>query len=159
MTTITSDADLPVPPGAEPDLWTAGGVRDVYSQIGHVPTSPDLLRCPAVTVIAEQHRDGTLGAIDVDVDARAGLSAAQARELARLLNEGADLADRWVGREVNVDARLALARAAVQAAHTDLRTAAACVSNDDQFGAFTDAASYLVTAQASIVDAVDAVQR
>jgi hypothetical protein len=90
--------DVAPPVGAEPDLWTAGGVRDVYAIIGHIPTSPDLLRCPAVTVIAEQRRNGTIGAVDIDVDARAGLSAAQARELAALLIAGADLADKWVTR-------------------------------------------------------------
>ncbi|MCV7230427.1 hypothetical protein [Mycolicibacterium komossense] len=87
--------ELPVPTGGTPGLWTATGVRDVYNQIGHVATSPDLLRCPAVTVIAEQRRDGSLGAIDIDVDARAGLSVAQARELAALLLAGAQVAEQW----------------------------------------------------------------
>jgi hypothetical protein len=97
MTQVTiPDTSLPVPPGGTPDLWTAAGVRDIYAQIGYIPTSPDLLRCPAVTVIAEQRRDGSLGAIDIDIDARAGLSIAQARELAALLIAGADLADQWM---------------------------------------------------------------
>lgn len=91
----TTISELPVPPGGTQDLWTAAGVRDIYSQIGYIPTSPDLLRCPAVTVIAEQRRDGSLGAIDIDVDARAGLSIAQARELAALLIAGAELAEQW----------------------------------------------------------------
>lgn len=90
--------DITPPAGAEPDMWTASGVRDVYSIIGHIPTSPDLLRCPAVTVVAEQRRNGTLGAIDIDIDARTGLSVAQARELAAMLIAGADLADKWVTR-------------------------------------------------------------
>jgi hypothetical protein len=51
-----------------------------------------------VTVVAEQRRNGTLGAIDIDIDARAGLSVAQARELADMLIAGADLADKWVTR-------------------------------------------------------------
>jgi hypothetical protein len=91
----TTVIELPVPAGGTPDLWTAAGVRDIYSQIGYVATSPDLLRCPAVTVIAEQRRDGSLGAVDIDIDARAGLSIAQARELAALLVAGAELAEQW----------------------------------------------------------------
>jgi hypothetical protein len=97
MTTITPTTDPAVPPGGEPDMWTAGGVRDVYRIIGHISTSPDLLRCPTVTVVAEQRRNGSLGAIDIDIDARAGLSAAQARQLAALLIAGADLAAQWIG--------------------------------------------------------------
>ncbi|MDZ7883600.1 MAG: hypothetical protein U5N53_12095 [Mycobacterium sp.] len=57
-----------MPPGAVPDLWTEAGVRDVYSQIGHVAVSPDLLKCPAVTVLAEQRRDGSIGCIDMLLD-------------------------------------------------------------------------------------------
>lgn len=93
--------DLPVPPGAEPDMWTAPGVRDVYKIIGHIPTSEDLLRCPAVTVVAEQRHDGSLGVInvEVEVDARSSLSAVEARALAALLNQGADLAEQWEGAD------------------------------------------------------------
>jgi hypothetical protein len=91
----TTVSELPIPIGGTPDLWTAAGVRDIYAQIGYIPTSPDLLRCPAVTVIAEQRRNGSLGAIDIDIDARAGLSIVQARELAALLVAGAELAEQW----------------------------------------------------------------
>ena len=103
MTTITPTPDPAVPPGAEPDMWV-GGQRDVYAQIGYVPVSPDLLKCPAVTIVAEQFADdGHLGCIDVilDVDlgvSHSGLSASQARELAALLIAGADLVDKWAAR-------------------------------------------------------------
>lgn len=90
-----------VPPGAEPDQWI-GGQRDVYAQIGYVAVSTDLLSCPAVTLVAEQRADGSLGVIDVMLDVAmgrsdAGLSTAQARELADLLHQAADLADQWTG--------------------------------------------------------------
>ncbi|WP_197381869.1 hypothetical protein [Mycolicibacterium mengxianglii] len=65
--------------------------RDRVHQIGSDP-----LRWPVVTVTAEQHRDGRLGVIDVDVDARAGLTPDQARQLAALLIAGAALAEEWV---------------------------------------------------------------
>lgn len=35
-----------LPTGAEPDLWTALGTRDLYKIIGSVPTSRDLLTVP-----------------------------------------------------------------------------------------------------------------
>ena len=102
MTTITPHPDPAVPPGAEPDMWV-GGQRDVYAQIGYVPVSPDLLKCPAVTVVAEQFADGRLGCIDVilDVDlgaSHSGLCRSQARELAALLVAAADLADGWAAK-------------------------------------------------------------
>ena len=97
MSSLSTTADPGVPPGGEADMWTGLGVRDVYSIIGVVSTSRDLLRCPAVTVVAEQRGNGSLGRIDVDVDARASLTPAQARELASLLVAGADLADVWAG--------------------------------------------------------------
>jgi hypothetical protein len=43
---VSPIGDITPPVGAEPDLWAASGVRDVYAIIGHIPTSPDLLRCP-----------------------------------------------------------------------------------------------------------------
>ncbi len=119
----TTINELPVPIGGTPDLWTAAGVRDIYNQVGYVPTSRDLLRCPAVTVVAEQRRNGSLGAIDIDIDARAGLSPAQARELARLLIAGADLADTWVGNIPNPAEKIALAKTAVERAYIAVRTA------------------------------------
>lgn len=96
--TCPSEPELPL--GAQPDIWEDDGHRDVYRQIGVVPVSTDPLRCPTVTVLAEQRRDGTLGCIDVVLDVAmghsdAGMNAEQARELARLLTDAADLADRW----------------------------------------------------------------
>lgn len=101
MTTIPTTTDPGLPPNAEPDLWV-GGQRDVYAQIGHVATSGELLKCPAVTVVGEQRANGDLGKIDVVLDvalqrSSAELTPAQARELAELLVAGADLADTWSG--------------------------------------------------------------
>lgn len=118
MTTIASTPDVPVPPGAEPDQWVAGQ-RDVYAQVGHVAVSPDLLSCPAVTLVAEQHADGHLGRVDVMLDVAmgrsdAGLSATQARELAGLLSQAADLADKWTARHRNSVDHLMLAQKALR---------------------------------------------
>lgn len=88
--------DIPIPAGAEADQWTAVGVRDVYREIGSIQVGSDPLCWPVVTVTAEQHRNGRLGVIDVDVDARAGLTPNQARQLAALLIAGASLAEEWV---------------------------------------------------------------
>lgn len=101
MTSLVPTTDPEVPRGGEPDLWV-GGQRDVYSQIGYVPTDRDLLKCPAVTTIAEQRANGHLGKIEVILDvamsqSHAGMSAKQARDLAALLTAGADLADKWAG--------------------------------------------------------------
>ncbi|WP_370329177.1 hypothetical protein [Mycolicibacterium hippocampi] len=104
MTTTTADlsSDVAPPPGADPDMWV-DGVRDVWRQIGAVAVSRDPLKCPTVTVLAEQRRDGSLGCIDVTLDVAmgrsdAGMAAVQARELARLLTEAADLAEQWATR-------------------------------------------------------------
>ncbi|ABM12294.1 hypothetical protein [Mycolicibacterium vanbaalenii] len=91
------------PAGAEPDVWTAEGVREVYQQVGYIAVSTDLLKCPTVTVSAEQRRDGSIGCIDILLDVAMGrsdaaLSIAQARELAALLTDAAKVADGWVVR-------------------------------------------------------------
>ncbi|MGW0158476.1 hypothetical protein ACWDUN_04040 [Mycobacterium sp. NPDC003323] len=94
----------PVPPaGAEPDMWNAEGVREVYQQVGYIPVSTDLLSCPTVTVAAEQRRDGSIGCVDILLDVAMGrsdatLSIAQARELSALLIEATTIADGWVQR-------------------------------------------------------------
>jgi hypothetical protein len=114
----------PLPAGAEADLWTDAGIRDLYAQIGTVPVTADVLRCPTVAVIAEQHRDGTLGAIDVavDIDRRhKGLSAAHARELSALLTAGADLAEQWADGQPDPADRLAALRSQLHAAYMALR--------------------------------------
>lgn len=95
-------SELPLPPGADPDVWV-GDTRDVWRQVGAVAVSRDPLKCPMVTVVAEQRRDGSLGCIDVKLDVAmgrsdAGMAAAQARQLARLLTEAADLAEQWASR-------------------------------------------------------------
>ncbi|MGQ9408931.1 hypothetical protein [Mycolicibacterium gilvum] len=94
--------DVAPPPGANPDMWI-DGVRDVWRQVGAVAVSRDPLKCPTVTVLAEQRRDGSLGCIDVTLDVAmgrsdTGMAAVQARQLARLLTEAADLAERWASR-------------------------------------------------------------
>jgi hypothetical protein len=132
-------------------LWV-GGQRDVYAQVGYIAVSRDLLKCPAVTVVAEQYSDGRLGAIDVilDVDlgqSHSGLSATQARELAGLLHEGADLVDQWAGRSPSPDSRLATVRATLHAAYMELRTATG------------NAGDYLKGALDSLDDAIEAVTR
>lgn len=92
----------PAPPaGAEPDMWTAEGVREVYQQVGYTPVSADLLSCPTVTVSAEQRRDGSIGCVDILLDVAMGrsdaaLSIAQARELSALLIEATQVAEGWV---------------------------------------------------------------
>lgn len=144
---MTQPADVPVPVGAEPDMWV-GGQRDVYAQVGYVPTSPDLLSCPAITVVAEQYADGRIGCIDVLLDvsmggSSAGLSATQARELAALLTAGADLADAWGGNAPTTDTRLSAAKTAVMQAYTALRTAPGNVGD------------YLRAALDSIGDAIE----
>ncbi len=100
MSTITPPTNLPVPPGGEADQWI-GDRREVYAVIGHVPVSSDLLSCPAVTVVAEQRADASLSAIAVHVHGapfNAGLDVLHARQLASLIEAGADLADRWAAR-------------------------------------------------------------
>lgn len=94
----------PAPPtGAEPDMWNAEGVREVYQQVGYIPVSTDLLSCPTVTVSAEQRRDGSIGCIDILLDVAMGrsdaaLSITQARELSALLIQATTIADGWVQR-------------------------------------------------------------
>lgn len=95
-------SDVPLPPGADPDMWIEGA-RDVWRQIGAVAVSRDPLKCPTVTVVAEQRRDGSLGGINVTLDVAmgrsdTGMAAVQARELARLLTEAADIAEQWASR-------------------------------------------------------------
>ena len=102
--THARDCSVVAPPaGAEPDVWTAEGVREVYQQIGYIAVSTDLLKCPTVTVSAEQRRDGSIGSIDILLDVAMGrsdaaLSIAQSRELATLLTDAADIAEGWVAR-------------------------------------------------------------
>ncbi|MFN3003256.1 hypothetical protein [Mycolicibacterium wolinskyi] len=142
---ITQPTDLPVPPGGEPDLWI-GGQRDVYREVGTIPLTNDLLLNPCVTVLAEQRQDGTLGCIDVLIDVDVlhnGLSATQARELAALLNSGADLADTWAGNTPNTDSRLAAAKNAVFEAYNALRLVPG------------NAGDYLRAALDSIADAIE----
>jgi hypothetical protein len=82
------------------------------------------MKCPIVTVSAEQHSDGSLGCIDVEIEVdkrHNGLSAAQARELAGLLTAGADLADQWAGGQPFPPGRLAALRAELHAAYMSLR--------------------------------------
>jgi hypothetical protein len=139
------------PPGAEPDLWVAGQ-RDIYSQIGYVATSTDLLSCPAVTVVAEQYADGRIGCIDVILDVEMGgshsdLSSAHARELAGMLTAGADLADTWAGNAPTTDTRLSTAKAAVMEAYNALKLVPG------------NAGDYLRAALDSIDDAIEAVAR
>lgn len=140
MPSLSTTGELAVPPGAEPDLWV-GGQRDVYAQIGYVPTDRDLLKCPAVTTIAEQRANGHLGKIEVILDvamsqSHAGMSAKQARDLAALLTAGADLADRWAGVPESVPAvlspveLLANAFSALRVAHGQL---AALPGNADSY--------------------------
>jgi hypothetical protein len=146
---MTQPTDVPVPPGAEPDQWI-GGQRDVYSTVGHVATSRDLLKCPAVTVVAEQRQNGHLGAIDVHVDVdpmHSGMGVSQARELAALINVGADLADQWAGRAPSSADRLAALRAELHAAYTALRTAPGNVGD------------YLRAALDSLDDAIEVAAR
>lgn len=148
---MTQPTNVPVPPGGQPDMWV-GAQRDIYSQVGYVATSPDLLSCPAVTVVAEQHADGRIGCIDVvlDVDmggSHAGLSVAQARELAGLLHEGADLADQWAGRTRTSADRLAAIRAAVHEEFVKLQLSRG------------NTGDYLRAALDSIDDAIEAVAR
>jgi hypothetical protein len=124
---MTQPTDVPVPPGAEPDQWI-GGQRDVYSTVGHVATSRDLLSCPAVTVVAEQYVDGRFGCIDVILDvemgsSHSGLSSAHARELAGMLTAAADLADTWAGQAPTPADRLTALRAELRTAYVELRTA------------------------------------
>lgn len=97
MVTSPTTPDIAPPNGASADHWQDDGHREVYVEVGRLAVSSDFLRCPSVHVNAEQYRDGTLGAIDVQLDGGdgRGLSAGQARELAALLNAAADVADRW----------------------------------------------------------------
>lgn len=97
-TTPPTDPAVSLPTGAESDLWTDAGTRGVYALIGSVPVTKDVLRCPVVTLMAEQNRDGSLGPVDVNVEIdkrHKGLSPTQARDLAELLTAGADLAEHW----------------------------------------------------------------
>lgn len=148
---MTQPTNVPVPPGGQPDMWV-GSQRDVYAQVGYIAVSRDLLKCPAVTVVAEQHSDGRLGAIDVilDVDlgqSHSGLSATQARELAGLLHEGADLADQWAGRTPTSADRLAAIRDQLSAVWQELRTAPGNVGD------------YILGSLYSLADAIEAVAR
>lgn len=150
--------DPPLPADAQPDQWI-GGQRDVYAIIGHVAVSPDLLKCPAVTTLAEQRRDGTLGCTDVlvDVDPMCnGLSARQARELAALLQQGADLADRWTGTAgPSTTELLARASSVLRVAHSALRSEATDAVDDDEFGAYSEATSYVQATLDTIQDALE----
>jgi len=97
MMTITHTADVQPPPGAEADLWLHDGYREVYNTVGVVVTSDDFMRCPMVTVIADQYRDGHLQNIAVEVDdaGHEPLTPSQAIELAQYITEAADVATKW----------------------------------------------------------------
>lgn len=147
--TVQPDPVIPLPPGAEPDQWI-GGQRDVYAHVGHVAVSPDLLSCPAVTLVAEQHADGRLGCVDIMLDVAmgrsdAGLSTTRARELAGLLHQAADLADQWTGTNTGMSPveRLANAFASLRTTHSVLK---ALPGNAD---------SYVLAALDSISDAME----
>jgi hypothetical protein len=148
---MTQPTDLPIPPGGQPDLWV-GAQRDVYSQIGYVAVSPDLLSCPAVTVVGEQYSDGRIGCVDVILDvemggSHSGLSSAQARELAGLLTAAADLADTWAGRAPSAADRLAALRDQLSAVWQELRTTQGNVGD------------YLLGSLYSLADAIEVAPR
>lgn len=97
MTTITPPSDVALPPGAEADIWLHDGYREVYNSVGVVITCNDFMRCPMVTVIANQYRDGHLENIAVEVDdaGHEPLTASQAIEFAQYISEAADVAKLW----------------------------------------------------------------
>lgn len=149
MSTVTPPVNVPVPPGGEADQWV-GDHREVYAVIGHVPVSNDLLNCPAVTVVAEQRADGSVGAIDVHVycdPMYTGLDVSQARELARLIGVRAVLADRWADRAPSPVSRLVALRADVESAYRELRLSPG------------NAGDYLRAALDSVTDAIEAARR
>lgn len=108
MTTATTP-DLPpgaLPAGARADIWTRWHdlqpYRDLYGTPRGVSDREDvLISICAIQLPDGQIDDGTLvepPQVFLEMDHEAGLSTAQARELARSLNEAADDLDGWVAR-------------------------------------------------------------
>lgn len=68
-------AEVAPPAGADADLWTDAGFRDVYEVIGIVETHRDAMQCPLVTLTARQHADRTLTQVGIEVAVHGALPA------------------------------------------------------------------------------------
>ncbi|MBZ4620984.1 hypothetical protein [Mycobacterium avium] len=106
-TIMAQPTDIAPPPSAEADIWLDAGYRDIYQTVGTVNTCDDIMRWPLVTAVARQYRDGHLDHIAVEVDDanHEPLTADQARLLAFLLIDAANVVDAWNGID-NDPARL-----------------------------------------------------
>jgi hypothetical protein len=100
--TTTPNPQVPLPPGAQGDIW-ADDDPQAYRVIYGVPrgvTGHEL----ALQTSALQYADGSINTTDdpprvsLDIHYDAGLTSAQARELAASLIEAADEVDGWVAR-------------------------------------------------------------
>ena len=102
MTTTTPYPDVPVPAGAEADIW-AGDYRILYGVSRGVIGHTLIVQTTAVQLL-----DGTVDdgqgpaeeppAISVEVHPDRHLTSEQARDLAAVLIESADEVDRWSAR-------------------------------------------------------------
>lgn len=110
-------------------------------------------------MVAEQRRNGSLGRIDIDVDARGSLNPTQARELASFLVDGSDLADEWAGYTPIVNEVIAAARAAVERLHKVLRACASDTAGTAEFAHYAEAVSYAQAGLDSLADAAQVITR
>lgn len=96
---MTHTIDIAPPVGAEADVWLEDGYREVYNAVGVVVTGTDFMRCPLVTVVANQYRDGHLEDIKVEIDdaGHQPLTAEQSIEFANYVLEAAAIVNQWTG--------------------------------------------------------------
>lgn len=129
MTTITRHPEPAPPPGAQPDAWEHFDDDEMYRVVLGPLMSVAGRSEVTVQSSAIQFDDGGICTSDAVIeapkvyiasDSDRGLTAEQARELARYLIQAAAIAESWTGGG-GADSRLATAKAAVMDAYVAFR--------------------------------------